>query len=65
MSCDSQNLQDAAVCTNVAIALPWEVTGQHMSDQPPPDNICCWEWAFACWKQLYQFDVSFAGDASL
>lgn len=40
MGCDSQTLWDAAVCTNVTTDLPWEVTGQQMTDQPPPANIC-------------------------
>lgn len=43
MSCDSQNFQGAAVCTNVTSALPREVTGQQMTDQPPPDSICEYE----------------------
>lgn len=43
MSCDSLNLQDAAACTDVTTALPWEITGQQMTDQPPPAGICEYE----------------------
>lgn len=35
------------------------------NDWSAPSWEHLWVWAFACWKQLYQFNVSFAGDASL
>lgn len=35
------------------------------NDWSTPSCQHLWLWAFACWTQLYQFSVSFAGDASL